>query len=129
MHESIVYIDTSEVQAGKLEELKAAMEALAQFVEANEPRIIAYNVYFTPDGTRMSVLHIHPDLASLEFHMKVAGPRFPSIAQFINMLTIEIYGKPGEELLEQLQHKAKMLGTGTVLVRELHAGFAHLAAR
>lgn len=129
MHESIVYIDTSEVQAGKLNELKAAMESLAQFVEANEPRIIAYNVYFTPDGTQMSVLHVHRDLASLEFHMKVAGPKFPSFAQFIKLLSIDIYGRPSDELLEQLQHKAQLLGAGKVLIHDLHAGFAHLASR
>lgn len=40
----IVYVDTSEVRAGRLEELRAAMADLAEFVEANEPRLLAYNV-------------------------------------------------------------------------------------
>ena len=77
MSEPIVYIDTSEIRAGKLEELKTAMKELVKFVEANEPRLIAYNVYLEEDGTRMTVVHLHPDSASLEFHMKVAGPAFP----------------------------------------------------
>jgi hypothetical protein len=33
--------------------------------------------WFSDDGASMSVLHVHPDLALLEFHLKVAGPRFP----------------------------------------------------
>jgi hypothetical protein len=41
------------------------MNDLAQFVQANEPQLLAYNVYFNDDGTRMSVLHINPDSASL----------------------------------------------------------------
>jgi hypothetical protein len=65
MSQPIVYVDTSEVQPGRLEELKAAMNDLARFVQANEPQLLAYNVYFNDDGIRMSVLHINPDSARL----------------------------------------------------------------
>jgi quinol monooxygenase YgiN len=129
MSELIVYIDTSEIRAGKLEELKAAMKELVKFVEANEPRLIAYNAYFKGDGTRMTVVHLHPDSASLEFHMKVAGPAFPNFVQFIKLLTIDVYGKPSDNLLEQMRQKAQLLGNGTVLLHELHAGFARFAVR
>ncbi|MFC7847088.1 hypothetical protein ACFUTU_01280 [Arthrobacter sp. NPDC057388] len=122
----IAYLDTSEVQAGKLKELKAAMADLASFVELNEPRILAYRVYFSADGSTMSVLHFHPDVASLEFHMQVAGPKFPPIAQFIRMRSIEVFGRPTEELVAQLHSKAKLLGDATVTVRDFHAGFGRL---
>ena len=42
MSQPIVYVDTSEVRPGRLEELKAAMNDLARFVQANEPQLIAY---------------------------------------------------------------------------------------
>ena len=122
----IVYVDTSEVRAGRLEELKAAMADLAEFVEANEPRLLAYNVYFSDDGARMTVLHINPDSASLAFHMTVAGPKFPPIGKFINMLAIDVYGRPDEELVDSLRQKSALLGSGTVRVHELDAGFARL---
>jgi hypothetical protein len=118
------YLDTSEVRAGKLEELKTAMAELAAFVEQNEPRIICYSVCFSEDGSTMSVLHFHPDVASLEFHLKVAGPKFPPIAPLITMKTIEIFGRPSEDLVAQLRAKAQLLGTGSVIVRDVHAGFA-----
>jgi hypothetical protein len=120
----IVYVDTSEVRTGRLEELKIAMDDLTEFVEANEPRLLAYNVYFGDDGDRMTVLHIHPDSASLEFHMNMAGPKFPPIGEFINMLGIDVYGDPGEALIDRLRQKAEMLGSGSVRMHELHAGFA-----
>jgi len=126
MSDFVVYLDTSDVRPGRLGELKAAMEELAHFVEANEPRIIAYNVYFSGDGTRMSVLHIHEDIPSLEFHMKVAGPRFPPIAPLVKLLTIEIFGAASEELVKQLEAKTQLLG-GTVIIRDLHAGFARVS--
>ena len=126
MSQPIVYLDTSEVRPGRLEELKAAMNDLARFVQASEPRLLAYNAYFTDDGTRMSVLHINPDSASLERHMKVAGPKFPPIGEFIKLLSIDVYGRPDDGLVEGLRQKAKMLGSGTVRVHDFHAGFARL---
>jgi len=126
MSQLIVYVDTSEVREGRLEELKAAMDDLAEFVEVSEPRLLAYHVYFSEDGARMTVLHINPDSASLEFHMKVAGPKFPPIGEFINMLAIDVYGHPDAALLERLRQKTALLGRGVVRVHELHAGFARV---
>lgn len=127
MSDFLVYLDTSDVRPGKLGELKVAMEDLARFVEANEPRIIAYDVYFSDDGTRMNVLQVHQDLASLEFHLEVAGPRFPPVAPLVRLRTIEIFGAVTEELVKQLEAKTQLLG-GTVMIRNLHAGFARVAA-
>ena len=124
MGDFIAYLDTSEVRPGKLEELKTAMAELARFVELNEPRIINYAVYFSEDGAMMSVLHFHPDVASLEFHLQVAGSQFPPIAPLIHMQKIELFGRPGDDLVDQLKAKARLLGTGKVVIRDLHAGFA-----
>lgn len=124
----IVYVDTSEIRDGRLRELKVAMADLTEFVEANEPQLLAYNVYFSEDGSRMTVLHINPDSASLEFHMNVAGPKFAPIGEFINMLAIDVYGRPDDALVDRLQQKAEMLGSGRVRVHNLHASFARLLA-
>jgi hypothetical protein len=129
MSQPIIYIDCSEIREGKLEELKTAMSELVGLVKANEPRLIAYNVYLAEDGARMTVVHVHPDSASLEFHMKVAGPSFPKFVEFIKLLTIDVYGEPGDNLVEQMRRKAQMLGNGTVLVHGLHAGFARFGNR
>ena len=123
MNDFLVYLDTSEVRPGKLGELKAAMEELAGFVEAHEPRIVAYRVYFSGDGSRMSVLHIHQDISSLEFHLKVAGPRFPPVAPLVRLLNIEIFGAVTEEVMKQLEAKTLLLG-GTVIIHDPGPGFS-----
>jgi len=124
MADFVAYLDTSEVRPGKLGELKEAMAELAAFVEQNEPQILSYSVYFSDDGSTMKVLHLHSDVASLELHLEVAGPRFPPVAPLITMKTIEIFGRPTEELLARLRAKAQLLGAGSVLVHDAHAGFA-----
>jgi quinol monooxygenase YgiN len=127
MSDAIVYVDTSDVREGALEELKAAMKELVDFVEANEPRLIAYNVYFSDDGTRMTVVHVHPDSSSLEYHMEVAGPAFRQFVELVTLSSIHIYGEPSEKLLKQAHEKARLLGRGAVLVDAPHAGFSRFA--
>ena len=124
LSEPIIYVDESEIRDGKLEALKTGMIELVEFVKANEPQLIAYNVYFSKDRTRMTVLHVHSELASLEFHLKVVGQMLPRFAEFVRLLAIDIYGKPTDELVEQLKGKAKMLGSGVVRVHDLHTGLA-----
>lgn len=124
----ILYIDTSEVRDGALEELKRAIKGLVDFVEANEPRLIAYNVYFSDDGTRMTVVSLHPDSASVEYHMEVAGPLFRRFVELVTLSSIQIYGEPSENVLQQSHEKARLLGRGIVVVEPLHAGFTRVAA-
>jgi quinol monooxygenase YgiN len=128
MPDPIVYIDSSTVREGRIEALKTAMTELADFVEANEPGLIAYNAYLNADGTRMTVIHVHRDSASLEFHMKVAGPLFPRFADLVELITIDLYGGPSDTVVQQMRDKARMLGSGTVEVHGLHAGFARLTS-
>jgi hypothetical protein len=126
--EDLVVIDSSVVREGKLEELKAAIIDLVGFVESNEPRPLAYNVYLNEGGTRMTVVQVHPDSASMEFHMEVAGPAFPTFADLIELSTMDVYGEPSAGLLGQLRQKVQMLGNATVAVHDRHAGFARFEA-
>jgi hypothetical protein len=72
----------------------------------------------------MSLLQIHPDSASLEFHLELGGPIFLKFKDLIQLLTIQIYGEPSENLLEQLHRKAQMLGNAKVTIHNLQAGFS-----
>ncbi|RJQ54163.1 MAG: hypothetical protein C4521_04740 [Actinobacteria bacterium] len=126
MSEPIVIVDVSEILEGKLEELKAAAGELAEFVEANEPRALAYDIYL--DGSHMTVLQAHPDSQSAEFHMEVAGPAFRKFTELLKLERIDVYGGPSARLLSRLRRKAEMLGDGTVVVHGREAGFFRLAA-
>ena len=124
MAQPIVYIDTSSIREGKLEELEAAMQHLAAFVEANVPQLISYGFFLNQDSTRMTVVAVHPDSASLEFHMDVGSDEFRKFADLIDLSRIEVYGAVSDAVLDRLHRKAQMLGSATVTVHELHAGFA-----
>lgn len=124
MLDQIIVVDSSRIREGKLEELKAAIEELVTFVTANEADPIAYNVYFDEDGTRMTVVQVHPSSASMEFHMKIAGPTFRKFTELLELERVDFYGTPSDTLLEQMRKKAHLLGDAPVVINELQAGFA-----
>lgn len=127
--EQIIFVDTSEVREGKLDELRLGVRDLAGFVEARETDPISYEIYFSADGRLMTVVQVHPDSASMERHMEIAGPVFARFAGLVDLRTVDIYGSPSQRVVEQLQQKADMLGTATVTVHDRQAGFARLGPR
>ena len=120
---SIIYVDQSEVLNGKLDDLKKNIGELISFVETKESRIISYNVYFSENNNTMTIINIHPDSSSLEYHMKVGGPVFTKFKDLIRLLRIDIYGNLCDNLIEQLQKKAQMLGNGKVFIHRYYGGF------
>jgi hypothetical protein len=124
MSQPLVYVDTSDVRDGALEELKGAIRDLATFVEENEPDLMSYSVYFSEDDTKMTVVHVHTDAASLDCHMAVAGPRFGRFADLVTLRSIHLYGQPSDKALDQLRDKARLLGAGEVVVHTPHTGFS-----
>jgi hypothetical protein len=119
----LVYLDTSEVREGALESIRGAIDDLVAFIERNEPDLLAYGVYLSDNGKRMTVVHVHMDTASLEYHLEVGGPAFKPFTELITLSTIEVYGEPSERAIEQLRDKARMLGSGRVVIHPPAGGF------
>jgi hypothetical protein len=128
MSSPILVVDSSDIREGKLDEVKAGVEDLVAFVEANEAEPLAYDIYFDEAGAQMTVVQIHPDSTSLERHLRVAGPVFRRFADLLTLARVDVYGSPSEAALEQMRSKARLLGNGPVVVHELHSGFRRFAA-
>jgi hypothetical protein len=122
----LVYVDVSKVREGALEDLKVAIAELVDFVEANQPQLLAYNVYLSDDGSQMTVVHVHAGPDSLDCHMDVAGPAFRRFENLITLSSIRVYGEPSDVALRKLHEKARLLGSGDVIVHGSHAGFGRV---
>jgi quinol monooxygenase YgiN len=125
----LIVVDTSEVHDGRLEELRAAVAELVEFVEANEAEPLAYNVYFDEQGTTMTVVQVHPSSESFERHMEIAGPVFRKFADLLTLSRIDFYGTPSRIALNQMRRKAELLGNAPVVVNNLQTGFTRLGTR
>lgn len=126
MAEPILYIDTSDIRPGKLEAVRRLMTDLVAFVEANEPQLLAYDFYIDETDTTLTCVAVHPDSASMEFHMDIGWEKFRAFADHIHQRSIDVYGEVSENVIARLRHKIDMLGRGTVTVHGLHAGFSRL---
>jgi hypothetical protein len=128
MSSPILVVDSSDIREGKFEEVKAGVEDLVAFVEANEAEPLAYDIYFDEAGAQMTVVQIHPDSTSLERHLTVAGPVFRRFVDLLTLARVDVYGSPSEAALKQMRSKAQLLGSVPVVVHELHSGFRRFAA-
>ena len=48
---------------------------LVEFVEQNEPQLIAFNECVNDNGTEVTVVQVHPDTASMQTHLEIIGER------------------------------------------------------
>jgi hypothetical protein len=127
--EPIVYIDHSQIRMDSIDELRAGVQRLVEFIEAREPQLITYGFYIDEDAARMTVVAVHPDSASLERHLAVGGAEFRKFAHLLTLTGIDCYGRPSASALEQLRQKASTLGDGGAVVSiERFAGFEHLSS-
>ena len=128
MTEHILYIDISDIQPGRLETVRGLMTDLVAFAAANEPQLIAYHFYLNEAHNTMTCVVVHPDSASMEFHMDIGWEKFRAFADHIHQRSIDVYGEVSERVTARLRRKIDMLGSGTVTIHTRHAGFSRIRA-
>ena len=117
-----IFIATNRLKPGKLAEERKRVPGLVDFVEANEPRLIAFNEYVNDEGTEVAVVQIHPDADSMAFQMEVIAERAASAyAETVAATTsIQVFGTPSNAVLEMLERQA---GGGVPLTaKSFHLG-------
>ncbi|MGD0686260.1 MAG: hypothetical protein ABSA03_14220 [Streptosporangiaceae bacterium] len=109
-----IFIATNRLRDGRFDAEQQRVPGLSRFVEANEPRLIAFNEYVNEDRSEVTVVQVHPDAASLEFHMGIIGDRArDAYARTLEATTgIQVFGTPTEGILRMLQQRA---GSGVAL--------------
>jgi hypothetical protein len=114
-----IFIATNRLKPGKLDDERKRVPELCDFIEANEPRLIAFNEYASEDGTEVGVVQVHPDAESMEFHMSVVAERAArAYAETLEATTsIQVYGEPSEVVLNMLSRQA---GAGVPLTVKRH---------
>jgi biotin carboxylase len=117
-----IFIATNRLKPGKLADEKRRVPGLVDFIEANEPQLIAFNEYANEDGTEVAVVQVHPDADSMAFHMEVVAERAAAAyAETVEATTsIQVFGMPSNAVLELLERQA---GAGVPLhVKRFHLG-------
>jgi len=125
-----IFIATNRLKPGALEGERKRVPGLVEFIEANEPRLIAFNEYVGETGDEVTVVQVHPDAASMEAHMEIVRERaLQAYAETLDAtVRIQVFGEPTEAILETLRQQA---GNGVeITVNGGHlGGFTRSAAQ
>lgn len=128
MSQPLIFVGTHKVKEGKLEEYRKQLQELAELVESNEPRLIAFNIYLDVQANRITGVQVHPDAASMEFHMKVVGEHLRVAYDYLEKTeSIELYGEATNALLEGIRQAAPP-GTALRIVPTHEVGFTRTNA-
>jgi hypothetical protein len=114
-----IFIATNRLKQGRLDSEKRRLPDLVDFIQANEPRVIAFNEYANEEGTEVAVVQVHPDADSMVFHMNLIAERAArAYADTIDATTnIQVFGTPGDTVADMLQRQT---GTGVPLSIKPH---------
>ena len=108
MPEPFIFVGTHRLREGKLEDFQEAFAALVGVVEANEPQMIAFNGYVNEGGTEVTVVQVHPDVASMQTHMQVVHQHITDA--YLNLLqettSIQVFGDLNDEARAMMQQLA-----------------------
>ena len=104
-----IFIATNRLKPGKVEAERHRVPGLVDFIEANEPRLIAFNEYVNDEGTEVAVVQVHPDAASFESHMGAVRERASrAYEETLDATTgIQVFGAPTQGILEMLRRQAE----------------------
>ena len=69
MSKPLIFVSTWKIREGRLEDYKQFAKELIEHIQKKEPQLIAFNMYFNEDETEMTSIQVHPDTASMDFHM------------------------------------------------------------
>jgi quinol monooxygenase YgiN len=99
----LIYVGTYTIKPGSQEDARLRLAELVDFVETNEPRMIAFNTYLDRDGNTVSIVQVHPDSASMEFHMQVNAKHFATAFDWLDeSMSGQYYGPISDALAAEL---------------------------
>ena len=123
MFEPIVFISHFKVKAGKAEEYKKLQHEIAEQLEVDKPRTLAFLSYLTDDLTQVTVMHVFGDAESMAVHFRGSDERSKAAYAFLQPHGWEIYGRPSEEVVESMRGAAAASGAALTLQPDYVAGF------
>jgi hypothetical protein len=108
MSSPFIFIATNALKPGKLDDERKRVPGLVEFIESNEPRLIAFNEYVSEAGDEVTVVQVHPDAASMEAHMGIVGERArQAYAETLDAtVRVQVFGEPTAAILEVLRRQA-----------------------
>ena len=106
MSESIVLISNQRIKEGMLDGYMQTYRREIELIKADKPGTVAHLAYVNENGSEVSMIHVFPDAEALDLHMQGVGERAKKAFEFMEVISYEIYGRPSDSVLKQMQQFA-----------------------
>ncbi|MDH3308298.1 MAG: hypothetical protein OEO77_12370, partial [Acidimicrobiia bacterium] len=103
------------IREGRREDFERSNATIAQLVEDEEPRVIAFHASLTEDGERFAGLQFHPDADSMVHHLQVVKDAVEDISGTLEIEEFKVLG-PSNEAIDGIM---KAMSAGGVKVEHL----------
>ncbi|RMG89658.1 MAG: hypothetical protein D6706_20975 [Chloroflexi bacterium] len=124
MSEPIIFITTSQIEAGALDKCKDAFFKSVEFLEANGPQLLAA-VCVDENELRAHSIQVHQDSESILAHWQLSDPYMRDVMQYLTTTRVDFYGQPNESVMEGMR---RLSSQGTVIsVTPRLVGFIRLS--
>jgi quinol monooxygenase YgiN len=107
MSEPIVFISHNKIKEGQLETLREISQKTVKLLKEQKPDTVLFLAYVSDDGSEVSFLHVFPDAQAMDIHFQGAEERSKKAYEFIESLSMEIYGSPSDMVLESMKKIAE----------------------
>lgn len=114
MTSPFIYINSYTIRPGKEEAYRQLSQQLVELVRENEPRMLYFAAHVSDDGTEAHTIQVHEAVENMAHHMQVLQGH-PELLQAsseavdFSTMSIQIFGTPTAEILEQMK---EMAGSG-----------------
>jgi len=107
MSEPIVFITHHRIKEGKLEAFRKFNQEGFQLIQEQKPATLVLLAYAGADGSEVNFVHIFPDAEAMDLHFQGADERAKKAYEFMQPMSMEIYGSPNEGVLESMKQIAE----------------------
>ena len=123
MSEAIVFISHNRVKPGQFDGLRSFAPEITDIIRESKPGTEVFLSYADPEGTEAHVIHVFPDAEAMQRHLEGLDERASKAFEFMETTAYEIYGSPGDQILEMMRGMAASMGVALAVWPNNLAGY------
>ena len=112
MSEPIVFISRNRIKEGMTDEFRKHYSKSVPLTQAGKPGTLVQLAYENEEATEVTIIRLFPTAGALDLQLQGASERSKRTYEFIEPVSVEIYGTPNPATLELLKEIA---GSGVIV--------------
>jgi quinol monooxygenase YgiN len=103
MTDPIVFIIRNRIKPGRVDDFRAHYRDSVPPIEAGKPGTLVQLAYESQDAAEVAIVRVFPSAEALDRQLQGAPERSKRTYEFIEPVSIEIYGTPSHSAVEKMK--------------------------